>query len=213
MNTTSFIQGANHRRSVIQGITGTLAFLWFIMLPPANTAELMRYEDHTGSVFALNAPDERMTVEVSAVHRTMQPVQMSQHELKQTVRSEAKQHRLSPALLWAVIKAESNFNAAAVSARGAIGLMQLMPATAAFVKIDDPHDPVENIRGGARYLRYLLNKFNENLPLALAAYNAGPAHVRRHQDQIPPISETQVYVERVLALYDSLQTDMAASPS
>ncbi len=213
MNTTSYIRETKNQRAVIQGTSGALVLLWFVMLPPATTTELARYVDRTGTISALNASDERMTVQLSPARQKAQPVQLSQQELKQTIRSAARQHRLSPALLWAVIKTESNFDAAAVSARGAIGLMQLMPATAAYLKIENPHNPAENIRGGARYLRYLLNRFNDNLPLALAAYNAGPSHVRRHQDQIPPIRQTQQYVEKVLALYSSLQTDMVPSAS
>jgi soluble lytic murein transglycosylase len=187
-------------------MSGALVWLWLVLLPPVNTAELTRYADQTGTISALNAPDERMTTEVSPFRRRAQPVWLSQHELRHTIRSAARQHRLSPALLWAVIKAESNFNAVAVSAKGALGLMQLMPATAAFVKIEDPLNPIENIRGGARYLRYLLNQFNEDLPLALAAYNAGPGHVRRNQGQVPAIPQTQDYVEKVLAFYDEFQS-------
>ncbi len=213
MHTTSYIDGRNHQRALIYGVVGGFVLLWFSLLPPAKTAELTRYADRTGSVFALNAPDELMTIEVSSARRKAQPVQISQRELRQTIKSAARQHQLSPALLWAVIQAESNFNTGAVSARGALGLMQLMPSTAEFLKVENPLNPVDNIRGGARYLRYLLNRFDDNLPLALAAYNAGPAKVRRHQDQIPPIPQTQQYVEKVLALYDSFESGFAPTTS
>lgn len=209
MTTTSYIGGTRNQRSAIHGISGAFVLLWLIMFPTGKTTELTRYADRSGTVYALNAPDERMTQELSSSRSRTVPARISHQQLRHVIRSEARQHQLPPALLWAVIKAESNFDAAAVSARGALGLMQLMPATAAFVKVDNPLNPVENIRGGARYLRYLLNQFNDNLPLALAAYNAGPSHVRRNQDQVPPILQTQQYVEKVLALYESMQSDMS----
>lgn len=120
------------------------------------------------------------------------------------VEAAAAEHRLPVALLQAVIKVESNFNARAVSPKGAIGLMQLMPATARELGVD-PHDPTANVAGGARYLRQLLDQFGGDLTLALAAYNAGPGAVERHGRRIPPFAETRAYVPRVLALFNRLQ--------
>ncbi len=112
------------------------------------------------------------------------------------------QFELDPALLKAVIAVESNFNPLAVSRKGALGLMQLMPRTASALQIDNPLDPAENIRGGATQLRYLLDRFEDDLELALAAYHAGETRVREFEG-IPPFASTQHYVDRVIRLYRS----------
>lgn len=111
----------------------------------------------------------------------------------------AKRHGLDPALLKAVVHVESRFTPEAVSSRGAKGLMQLMDATAAQVGVTDPFDPAQNINGGASYLRQLLQRYEGNVTLALAAYNAGPAAVERWGG-VPPYAETQSFVPRVLDL-------------
>jgi soluble lytic murein transglycosylase-like protein len=108
----------------------------------------------------------------------------------------AAQHDLSPQLLHSVIKVESNYNPFAVSSKGALGLMQLVPSTASRFGVADVFNPVENIQGGARYLRYLLDLYHGNYPLALAAYNAGEAAVARYGG-VPPYRETQNYVVQV----------------
>ncbi len=111
---------------------------------------------------------------------------------------------LEPNLLRAVIVVESGFNSRAVSKRGAMGLMQLMPATAARFGVSDPYDPRENVHAGARYLRVLMDLFGHDVRLALAAYNAGENAVQRNGGQIPPITETRAYVPRVLNIYRML---------
>ena len=113
----------------------------------------------------------------------------------------AKQYALDPALLQAVIKVESNFNPQAVSSKGALGLMQLMPLTAAGLHVLDPFNPDDNIRAGAAILRRLLDRFEGNLPLALAAYHAGERRVTQAVSTAS-LPATQLYVERVLHHYN-----------
>jgi soluble lytic murein transglycosylase-like protein len=126
-------------------------------------------------------------------------------ELAPLVLAAADVHGLPEALLQAVIEVESNYNAGAVSPKGALGLMQLMPQTARQLGVVDPRDPAANIDGGARYLKELLARFGNDLPLALAAYNAGPGAVAR-SGAIPHYAETQRYVPRVIGRYHSLQS-------
>lgn len=112
----------------------------------------------------------------------------------------AQQFKLDPALVRAVIHAESNFNARARSHKGAIGLMQLMPATARQLGVADARKPQDNIRGGVEYLAQMLARFKNDLLLATAAYNAGPEAVQKYAG-VPPYAETQVYVQRVRILH------------
>jgi soluble lytic murein transglycosylase-like protein len=107
-------------------------------------------------------------------------------------------------LLRAVIVVESGFNSHAVSKRGAVGLMQLMPATASRFGVSNPYDPKENVHAGARYLKFLMDRFGQNMRLALAAYNAGEEAVDRNGGQIPPFTETMAYVPKVLKIYRML---------
>jgi soluble lytic murein transglycosylase-like protein len=121
-------------------------------------------------------------------------------ELERAVTRAAQQHHLHPALLLAVMKAESSFNPIVVSKAGAVGLMQLVPETAMRHGVQNLYDTDENVAGGARHLRYLLDRFHGNTRLALAAYNAGERKVDRYK-QIPPYKETRHYVQKVLSYY------------
>jgi hypothetical protein len=108
----------------------------------------------------------------------------------------AAEHGVAPQLVKSIMRAESKGDPLAVSPRGAMGLMQLMPGTAREYKVEDPFDPIANIRGGVRYLKKLLDEFSGDVSLALAAYNAGPEKVRRYNG-IPPYDETRQFVEKV----------------
>jgi hypothetical protein len=118
-------------------------------------------------------------------------------EIEAHIREVAARYGVSPRLVAAIIEAESEFNPRAVSRKGARGLMQLMPATAVSLQVEDSFDPFENIDGGVRHLRRLLDRFQGNLPLAIAAYNAGEQAVVAHGG-IPPYRETRRYVSRIL---------------
>lgn len=119
--------------------------------------------------------------------------------LQALVEGAAQRHGVDPALLDAVIATESAFRADAVSPRGAMGLMQLMPATARELGVDDAFDPQRNVDAGARHLRMLLDRYRGDVRLALAAYNAGASAVERHGNAVPPYRETADYVRRIEA--------------
>jgi soluble lytic murein transglycosylase-like protein len=125
----------------------------------------------------------------------------SQLPYHQEVMLAATETQLEPALIHAIIATESKHNAKAKSSKGAVGLMQLMPATARRFNVQDKHNPKQNILAGSRYLRELLTQFNGNLPLSLAAYNAGPGAVVKYHNKIPPYKETLYYVPKVLKFY------------
>jgi len=112
----------------------------------------------------------------------------------------ANRYEVDPSLIKAIIMAESGYDPQAVSSQGATGLMQLMPKTAEALGVEDAFDPEHNVNAGVKYLKQLLDEFNDDIKLALAAYNAGSSAVRRHQG-IPPIKATQYYVKRVFAYY------------
>jgi len=133
-------------------------------------------------------PDEYLSL------RATPPLQLPFGEL---IRAAAIKYDMDEDLIASVIAAESDFNARAVSHKNARGLMQLMPATASRFAVSDPFSPQQNVEAGVRYLKELLEKYNHDLRLALAAYNAGPERVQQHRG-VPPFPETRMYVKRVL---------------
>lgn len=130
------------------------------------------------------------------------PLAQANTNVADIVSSVAKKYGLDEKLIHSIIKVESNYNAQAVSHAGAQGLMQLMPATARSLGVKNSFDPAENIEGGSKYLHTMLKRYNGNLTLALAAYNAGPGNVDKYQG-IPPFKETQNYVKKVLNYYQT----------
>jgi soluble lytic murein transglycosylase-like protein len=139
------------------------------------------------------APEIRTTRPAEPADESLKPMRRHIDEL---IQYHAKAQGLSPTLVRAVVQAESGFNPSAISPKGALGLMQLMPATARELGVDNPFHPEQNIRGGVTYLKRLLDMYNQDLTLALAAYNAGPASVERYGD-VPPYQETQDYVSKI----------------
>lgn len=129
------------------------------------------------------------------------PVNQRAREFSALIDWAASVHGLDPWLLHAVIRAESSYNPQAVSPKGAMGLMQLMPGTAARYGVADPYNPEQNVLGGARYLRDLMGLFGSDVRLAVAAYNAGEGNVQKYGYQIPPFEETRGYVAKVLDYY------------
>ena len=173
-----------------------------LAFPSLSLTDIYKYVDKEGVVHLTNVPTDVNAQYVLVLREKRvqfntglgQDVEMYDHEITKA----AKKYNVDSALIKAVIKAESNFNPRAVSPVGARGLMQLMPATASSLEVQDSFHPEKNIEGGVRYLRYLLNLFNGDLPLTLAAYNAGEGAVARYNNSIPPYQETQTYIRRVL---------------
>ena len=187
-----------------------LALCGYFATPvPIVQAEIYRYIDAKGTISLTNVPSDARYRRVGIQSNRLHPM-LSEQELEPMIRRFSRQHRLPPALIRAVIKAESDFDPMAVSRAGAIGLMQLMPQTAVQLDVQDLYNPEENIRGGTKYLRQLLDRFRGNLPLALAAYNAGERVVDRYRT-LPPIDETRRYVRKVLLYYRTFLTRDLAS--
>jgi soluble lytic murein transglycosylase-like protein len=141
----------------------------------------------------------------SAVYKSNRFDRAQQRKYAPEIKRAAKACRLEPALLHAVIAAESGYNENAVSGKGAMGLMQLMPETARQYGATDPFNPDQNVRAGALYLSSLLQLYGNNLHLALAAYNSGEANVAKYGKRIPPFPETVAYVPKVIGLYRRYQ--------
>lgn len=160
--------------------------------------EIYGYVSSTGTVHVTNVPSDQRYGEIALKPRYHASV--SDRELEEAVVRYASEYHLSPALLLAVMKAESSFDPMVISKAGAVGLMQLIPETAIRHGVRNLYDTRDNIGGGAKHLRYLLDRFHGNIRLALAAYNAGEKKVDRYR-QIPPFKETQLYVKKVMSYY------------
>jgi len=183
---------------------GIYTFL-YIMIAMATPlyADIYVYADKQGVLHFTNVPtsSQSSNYKVYIKETPNRPLESNITDLYDHVISEASHtHGVSFPLLKALIKTESDFNPRAVSSAGARGLMQLMPENIKTLKIKNPFDPRENIMGGTQYLKQLINRFNGKLPLALAAYNAGPGVVEKYQ-RIPPYKETENFVKQVMEYY------------
>jgi Transglycosylase SLT domain/Domain of unknown function (DUF4124) len=187
--------------------------LFVLLLPlavaPLARADIFGYKDERGVAHYSNVPvDSRFRLLIAVpgeVHSgTVSQWLRRSKPYSHLIDDAARANGLEPALIRAVLMAESGGDPRAVSPRGARGLMQLMPATARQYGVGNSFDPEQNIRAGSQYLRDLTDHYRNDLELVLAAYNAGPAAVDQHGGAIPPIKETLAYVPRVLQLYHSL---------
>jgi len=145
-------------------------------------------------------PDGTLEMVNRGASRQSAVSQRSRPEIDGLIETHARSQELDPELVRAVVIAESSYDPAARSHKGAMGLMQLMPATARSLQVENPYNPDENLRGGTTYLRRLLDRFGGDLELALAGYNAGPEAVDRYRG-LPPYPETHDYVDRVMRLF------------
>ena len=169
-----------------------------LMLPAAAGEEIYYRRDANGALVLTNVPD-RQDLRAYRGHGPL-PVTSSGKEYRELIERTALQHGIHPDLVFAVAAVESNFNVRAVSEKGAQGLMQLMPETAARFGVVDPFNPAENVLGGVRYMRYLLDLFKGDSRLAVAAYNAGENVVLAGR-RVPPYPETRRYVEKILKMF------------
>jgi len=193
-------------RIVLQTLLGFLISC-ILQLPPAD-ADIYKYEDTEGVLHFTDSPtDGRFKIFMRDIKkdiklRTSFRITGNPAEYESLINRYALEYGVDRSLVKAVIHAESGYNPNAVSRKGAKGLMQLMPKTAEHLKVADTFDPAQNIRGGVRYLRFLLNTCKGDETLALAAYNAGLSRVAQHNG-VPPFAETRNYVEKVLAYRNS----------
>jgi Transglycosylase SLT domain/Domain of unknown function (DUF4124) len=176
--------------------------------PSSSPADIYKYVDEEGVIHFTNVPTHgkyKLFYREKPVHfdQKLAP-QLDKYDL--LIYGAAEKYNMDHALIKAVIKAESNFNPKAVSRVGAQGLMQLMPKTAHALEVKDSFLPEENIEGGVRYLRYLLNLYQGDLRLALAGYNAGEKAVFQYKG-VPPYRETQTYIQRVLRFYQDYRAE------
>jgi soluble lytic murein transglycosylase len=175
-----------------------------LFCPTVIRADIYRHVDQDGVVHFTNTPGTTTAALYLREAPPPRPGRASSGKVEAWMMDYAERysraHNLSPALIKAIIKAESNGERFAVSPKGAQGMMQLMPFTAKRLNVSDPFDPIENIEGGVKYIKELLGTFGGNLVHAVAAYNAGPAAVKKYGG-IPPYAETRLYVQRVMIYY------------
>jgi soluble lytic murein transglycosylase len=175
--------------------------LILLCIASAVNADIYKFVDGNGVTHFTNIPrgDEYRKV-ISA------STEQSGGSFDPIIQQKSRKYDIDPSIIRALISAESSWDVHAISNKGAIGLMQLMPATARDMKIKNPFDPEQNIEGGTRYLRMLLDRFNGNMELAVAAYNAGPAAVEK-SGGIPLFSETRKFVRNVISSYRKKSDD------
>lgn len=202
-----------------------LAALICVLFSATANADIYRYVNDDGIMYFSNIateaqqkgytfymPENRSPeADYKIFHNMYSPDAATQYD--EIIRYASFLYEIEYELVKAVIKVESNFKKEAVSHKGACGLMQIMPATQKDLNLEQPFDPQSNILAGTNYLKFLITRFKNNMPLALAAYNAGPGAVERHGNAIPPYAETQNYVRKVLKYYEQFKSEERAKLS
>ncbi len=214
---------ARERKTTLIVIT----LLFSLCLPCAGMADIYQYTDKEGVVHFSNVSVgdgkkfKRLKTPVTMEHTRYSPPSSSAPSRSlltssnqpsayvDIINTACGRHGIDPALVHAIVKVESDFNPYAISRKGAMGLMQLMPQTAVVMNVGNSFNPDENINGGVKYLRQLIDRYEGNLPLALAAYNSGETAVKKF-GTIPPFPETQNYVEKIMKIYNG--SELALRP-
>jgi soluble lytic murein transglycosylase-like protein len=174
-------------------------------------AQIYTWRDASGTLVLSNvpqggaAPKSYEVPSSKGVRATVYVPPDRSRQFDPIIKRHAEQHGIRAALVKAVVQVESAFNPGAISPKGAMGLMQLMPATAQELGVGNPFNPEENIGGGVRYLRLLLDRYDNNEELALAAYNAGPGAVDKYGETVPPYRETRAYVSKITRLVQPIK--------
>ncbi len=177
-----------------------MALVAIFLISQQAYADVYMYIDSEGVLHFTNRPtSSKYKVFLKETPRKPNP-RMDSSDFDDIIQVAAERYGVQFSLIKAIIRAESGFNPRAVSHKGAMGLMQIMPENLRSFNLNNPFDPEENIMAGARYMAQLLDRFEGKVPLALAAYNAGPSKVEAYRD-IPPIQETEEYVKRVMEFY------------
>ena len=184
---------------------------WLLLLAATASATIYTYVDERGIVHMTNVMplDNSYRQNSDTLRHTKKT--LPRESIEAYIREAATRYRVDPMLVRAVIKVESDFNHRAVSKKGAIGLMQLMPETANDLQVHDPFDPRANIMGGTCYLGKLISRYNGDLSLGLAAYNAGPTRVDMANNSIPMLPETINYIRKVMHHYKRYRSGSSSS--
>jgi soluble lytic murein transglycosylase len=192
-------------RNTARVVIFVLKILLIVSIATSSDADIYMYIDANGVMHFTNTPtasDHEYKVYIRERRSSSNPFH-STDKYDDIIVAASDHYGVDSRLVKAIIKAESDFNPKAVSRKGAMGLMQIMPENFRHLQIENPFDPHENIMGGTRYFKYLYDRFDGQLALSLAAYNAGPTPVDNYDKSIPPYRETEQYVERVLKYYQN----------
>lgn len=198
----SFIYG-NRMIIYLTRFLVAMVLLFAVITSSVIYADIYRYKDEKGILHFTNIrSDLRYTLYIKEARENPDAF-ITKYDV--IIKAASEKFNMEPSLIKAVIKTESGFDHTAVSSKGAQGLMQLMPGTADDMEVDDPYNPEKNIFGGTKYLSKMMERYNNDVKLALAAYNAGPDKVDEYKD-VPPYKETKTFIERVMKYYDQYQT-------